>query len=66
MPDQLDPIIRAKLKAFGRRWRALALLRGLCCAVITFLGAMLLAATMDWLFILPDAVRFISVRIREG
>ncbi len=58
MANTLDPLIREKLVTFGRRWRSLMLLRGVCCTVITFLGALLLAATMDWLFILPEPVRW--------
>ena len=58
MAENLDPVIRAKLAQFGGRWQRLMLLRGACCAVITFLGALLLAATMDWMFILPEPARW--------
>ncbi len=58
MADNLDPLIRAKLAVFGRRWQQLVLMRGACGTVITFLGALLLAAVMDWLFILPEPVRW--------
>jgi len=58
MPSTLDPVILRKLEAFGRRWRGLVLLRGLCEGVVTLLGTMTLAALLDWLLILPEPVRW--------
>ena len=58
MPSTLDPVILRKLEAFGRRWRNLILLRGACEGVITLLGTMTLVSLVDWLLIVPDAVRW--------
>jgi len=60
MPAQLDPLIAQKLAAFGRRWRRLVLLRGVCGGLITLLGGMTLVALVDWLFILPEPARWAS------
>jgi hypothetical protein len=58
MSTELNPVIREKIEAFGRRWRGMILLRGLCEGVITLLMAMTVVALLDWLVILPDALRW--------
>ncbi len=58
MSAALDPLIAEKLAAFGRRWRRLVILRGICGGVITLLGAMTVVAFVDLLILLPDAARW--------
>src|SRR6185436_12361231 len=58
MPAQLDPLIEQQLLAFGRRWRRLVLLRGVCGGVITLLGMMTLVAFADWVFLMPEGLRW--------
>ncbi len=58
MPSHLSPVIGEQLAAFEKRWRRLLLLRGICEGVVTLLGAMTLAALLDWIFIMPEALRW--------
>ncbi|MBI1370366.1 MAG: hypothetical protein GC162_17155 [Planctomycetes bacterium] len=55
----LDPVTTQKLHDFGRRRRRLILLRGLCAGVVSLLGAMVLIAIPDYLFVLSDTVRYV-------
>ena len=54
----LSAVIAQKLASFGRRWRRLLLLRGLCESLVVLLTALTFTALLDWLFILPDALRW--------
>ena len=58
MSAALDPLIASQLAAFGRRWRRLVILRGICSGVITLLGVMTVVAFLDLLILLPDGVRW--------
>ncbi|HEX8309734.1 MAG TPA: hypothetical protein VF614_00355, partial [Chthoniobacteraceae bacterium] len=58
MSSQLDPKILAKLRAFAARRRKLIIIRGICAAVAMLLATMMLVALIDWIFILPDEVRW--------
>ena len=58
MSNRLDPLILAKLQAFSQRRRRLILFRGALAAVATLLATMMLVAFIDWLFVLPDGVRW--------
>jgi hypothetical protein len=58
MSNRLDPLILAKLQAFSQRRRRLIILRGALAAAATLLATMMLVALIDWLFVLPDAVRW--------
>ena len=58
MSTALDPLIASQLAAFGRRWRRLVILRGICSGVITLLGVMTVVAFLDLLILLPDGVRW--------
>jgi len=58
MPQNMDPVIRRKLEDFGRRWRALIFLRGICGGLVTLLGGMTVVSFIDLLFILPDGLRW--------
>ena len=57
-PHQIDPLILQKLQAFSQRRRQLILRRGIYAAGTTLLATMMLVAFIDWLFVLPDAVRW--------
>ncbi len=58
MIPTLDPKISAKLHAFARRRRNLILLRGVASGLAMLLATMLLVALVDWLFVVPDSVRW--------
>src|SRR5688572_22280776 len=58
MSSGLDPIIFRKLEAFSRRRRKLIILRGIFAALAMLLATMMLVALIDYLFILPDWVRW--------
>jgi len=55
----VDPQILEKLEAFGRRRRRLILWRGVSVAFAALLTAMMVVALADWLFVLPDVIRWI-------
>jgi len=55
---QIDPLILQKLQAFSERRRKLIIRRGIYAAVATLVATMMLVAFIDWLFVLPDAVRW--------
>jgi len=54
----LDPRILTKLHAFAQRRRKLILIRGVAVAFAMLLATMLIVAAIDYLFVLPDAVRY--------
>ncbi|MEQ1859819.1 MAG: DUF4175 family protein [Chthoniobacteraceae bacterium] len=54
----LDPRILSKLNAFAQRRRKLILIRGAATACGMLLATMLLVAAADYLFVLPDGVRY--------
>ena len=58
MSTTLDPRIAAKLDAFARRRRRLIIFRGVCAAIAMLLAAMMIVAVIDWIFMLPDWVRW--------
>ncbi len=58
MNPQIDPLIIQKLQAFSQRRRQLIIRRGIYAAVITLLAAMMIVALIDWLFVVPDGVRW--------
>ena len=58
MNPQINPLILQKLQAFSQRRRQLIIRRGLYAAVATLLTAMMIVALLDWMFVLPDAVRW--------
>ncbi|NUQ64883.1 MAG: hypothetical protein HUU20_20660, partial [Pirellulales bacterium] len=58
LPVGLNPVIVQRLEQFRRRRRRLILLRGICSAIASFLVLMSLVAAADWLWILPDHVRW--------
>ena len=58
MTSQLDPKISAKLHAFAQRRRNLIIVRGVASGLAMLLATMLLIALVDWLFVLPDSVRW--------
>jgi len=49
MNQDLDPIISSKLSDFRTRRRNLILLRGLCSGILSFLGAFIVIALIDYL-----------------
>jgi len=55
---KIDPLILQKLQAFADRRRKLIIRRGLYAAVATLLVAMMIVAFLDWIFVLPDPVRW--------
>lgn len=66
-PDfHLSPLTRHKLAEFGRRRRRLILFRGLFAAVASLLGAMLLIAIPDYLFVLSDTARWVLSTLAYG
>ena len=58
MSITLNPTTRQKLEQFGRRRRRLVLTRGVCSAIVSFLALMSVTAAADWLWVLPDALRW--------
>ncbi|HEV7402740.1 MAG TPA: hypothetical protein VGO11_07445, partial [Chthoniobacteraceae bacterium] len=58
MSTTLDPRIAAKLDAFAHRRRRLIIFRGVCAAIAMLLGAMMIVAVIDWIFMLPDWLRW--------
>ncbi len=58
MPTQLDPKIAAKLAAFAQRRRRLIIIRGIASGLAMLIATMLLVALLDWLFVLPDGIRW--------
>ena len=58
MSIALNATTRQKLEQFGRRRRRLVLTRGVCSAVVSFLALMSVTALADWLWVLPDALRW--------
>jgi hypothetical protein len=58
MSSGLDPVILRKLEAFSLRRRKLIILRGVLAAIGMLLATMTVVALIDWLFILPDWVRW--------
>ena len=58
MSITLNPTTREKLEQFGRRRRRLVLARGVCSAIVSFLALMSVTALADWLWVLPDALRW--------
>src|SRR4051812_12240833 len=58
MSHQIDPLILQKLQAFSQRRRKLILFRGGCAALATLLATMMLIALIDWVFVMPDGVRW--------
>ncbi len=55
---KLDPRILSKLHAFAQRRRKLILIRGAATAFAMLLATMLVVAAADYLFVLPDGVRY--------
>lgn len=58
MSHQIDPVILRKLQAFSDRRRNLILIRGVCAGVAMLLATMMIVALVDWLFVLPDWLRW--------
>ena len=58
MSITLNSTTRQKLQQFGRRRRRLVLTRGVCSAIVSFLALMSVTALADWLWLLPDALRW--------
>lgn len=56
--NKIDPLILQKLQAFADRRRKLIIRRGILAAIATLLVAMMIVATIDYIFMLPDAVRW--------
>jgi hypothetical protein len=54
----IDPLISQKLQAFAVRRRKLIVRRGIYAAIATLVVAMMFVAFVDWMFILPDVVRW--------
>ena len=59
MTEQLNPAVLSKLDAFGQRRRALIIYRGVCAGIISLVIAMIVVAIADWLFFLPNQVRWL-------
>ncbi|EDY21451.1 hypothetical protein CfE428DRAFT_0696 [Chthoniobacter flavus Ellin428] len=55
---KIDPLILRKLQAFADRRRKLIVRRGIYAAVATLLVAMMVVAAIDYIFVLPDALRW--------
>jgi len=58
MSYKLDPRILSKLRAFADRRRKLIIIRGIAAALAMLLATMLVVAAVDYLFVLPDEVRW--------
>jgi hypothetical protein len=58
MSTPLDPQIAAKLAAFAQRRRKLIIIRGVASGLAMLLATMMFVALVDWLFVLPDGVRW--------
>src|SRR6186713_1895172 len=58
MSYKLDPRIVFTLRAFAQRRRKLIIIRGIAAALAMLLATMLIVAAVDFLFILPDEVRW--------
>ena len=58
MSHQIDPVILQKLQAFSHRRRNLIITRGVCAGVGMLLATMMVVALVDWLFVLPDWLRW--------
>ncbi|RYD74871.1 MAG: hypothetical protein EOP84_19210, partial [Verrucomicrobiaceae bacterium] len=58
MSTGLDPVILRKLDAFSKRRRKLIILRGVFAALAMLLATMMMVALVDYLFILPDWLRW--------
>lgn len=58
MSTELNPVIRQKLEAFAQRWQGMVLMRGACEGIVVLLVAMTVVGILDWLFILPDGLRW--------
>jgi hypothetical protein len=56
--SHIDPLILQKLQAFSQRRRLLIIRQGIYAAVATLLATMMIVALIDWLFVVPDAVRW--------
>lgn len=59
MNIQLDPITRHKIAEFAQRRRRMLQLRGLCAGLLTLLGAAIIVALVDWMFVMEDASRWV-------
>ncbi len=58
MSIDMSPITADKLQRLDRRRRRFILLRGLCAATVSLLLFLLVVGVVDWLWVLPDAVRW--------
>ena len=58
MSTHIDPLILNKLAAFSQRRRKLIIIRGVCAALAMLLATMMLVAFVDYLFVLPDWMRW--------
>jgi hypothetical protein len=56
--SKIDPLILQKLQAFADRRRKLIVRRGIYAAAATLVVAMMIVAFLDWVFVLPDTVRW--------
>ncbi|MEW6304230.1 MAG: hypothetical protein AB1705_12205, partial [Verrucomicrobiota bacterium] len=59
MPVNTNPLILEKLQAFDQRRRDLILFRGIAEGLVTLLAGMTFVALVDWIFIVPEAVRWL-------
>ena len=57
-PSELDPVTLKALGAFGRRRGLLLVARTVGAAMLVFIALTLLLATIDFLVVMPDAVRW--------
>jgi hypothetical protein len=62
----LDPLVESKIAAFARRRRRLILVRALCAVFTIFLVTMSILAVIDYLFLMPDAVRYLLSGLGYG
>lgn len=58
MSYKLDPRIVSKLRAFAERRRKLIIIRGIATAFAMLLATMLVVAAVDFIFVLPDEIRW--------
>lgn len=66
MRGTLDPLTQAKIDAFARRRRRLILIRGICSVLTILLATMSLLAMADYLFLLPDELRYLLSALGYG
>ena len=58
MSHQIAPLILQKLRDFSQRRRRLIIVRGVCAGLAMLLATMMVVALVDWLFVLPDWLRW--------